>query len=58
MEEIRGGKSSFLKNTTSGYHYHTIAADSELLLDIIGNELDKAGFLAQTKGYEPAELKD
>lgn len=58
MGEIRGGKSSFLKNTTSGYHYHTIAADSELLLDIIGNELDKAGFLAEPKGYEPAELKD
>lgn len=23
MEEIRSGKSSLLKNVTSGYHYHT-----------------------------------
>lgn len=24
MEEIRSGKSSLLKNVTSGYHYHTV----------------------------------
>jgi transcriptional regulator of NAD metabolism len=53
IEEIRSGKSSFLKNTTSGYHYHTVAADNELLLDVIEKELDKAGFLAKRQGYEP-----
>ena len=26
MEEIRSGKSSLLKNVTSGYHYHTVRA--------------------------------
>lgn len=58
MEEIHSGRSSFLKNATSGYHYHTVAADSELLLDIIGSELSKAGFLAEPLGYEPADLKE
>ena len=29
MEEISTGKSSLLKNVTSGYHYHTIDAESE-----------------------------
>ncbi len=29
LEEIRTGKSSLLKNVTSGYHYHTICAESE-----------------------------
>lgn len=58
MEEINSGRSSFLKNATSGYHYHTVAADSEALLDIIENELAKAGFLAEPLGYEPAEMKE
>ena len=29
MEDIRSGKSSPLKNITSNYHYHKVAADSE-----------------------------
>ena len=57
MEEIHSGRSSFLKNATSGYHYHTIAADSEMLLDVIGDELKKAGFLAEPKNDEPDGLK-
>ena len=35
MEEISTGKSSLLKNVTSGYHYHTIDAESEEILDAI-----------------------
>ena len=29
VKGIQGGKSSPLKNITSGYHYHTVLADSE-----------------------------
>ena len=45
MEEIRSGKSSPLKNITSNYHYHTVEADSEEVLDLIGEELNKRGYL-------------
>lgn len=58
LEEIRNGKSSLLKNVTSGYHYHTVAADSELILDIIQDELKKAGFLAKLQDYEPVDFWD
>ena len=45
IEEIRSGKSSPLKNITSNYHYHTVEADSEEVLDLIGEELNKRGYL-------------
>ena len=35
VEKIKSGKSNLLMNVTSGYHYHTVMADSEQLLDII-----------------------
>ena len=44
---IQGGQSSPLKNITSGYHYHTVLADSEQTLDEIAEELFKRGFLAE-----------
>ena len=47
MEEISTGKSSLLKNVTSGYHYHTIDAESEEILDAIQEELQQKGFLAK-----------
>ena len=56
INEIRSGRSSLLKNVTSGYHYHTITAESEEVLDIINDELGKRGFLAELKEYEPEEL--
>lgn len=46
--EIRSGKSAPLKDVTSGYHYHTILADSEETLDLIVEELKKKGYLCQT----------
>ena len=52
MEEIRSGKSSLLKNVTSGYHYHLVEAASEKRLDLIGEELKKAGFLAPLQPWE------
>lgn len=56
MEEISTGKSSLLKNVTSGYHYHTIDAESEEILDAIQEELQQKGFLAKLQDYEPIDF--
>ena len=45
LADIRSGKSSPLKNITSGYHYHTVEADSEETLDMIEDVLREKGFL-------------
>lgn len=45
LADLKSGKSSPLKNITSGYHYHTIEADSEEILKRIEQELDQLGFL-------------
>ena len=45
MEDIRSGKSSPLKNITSNYHYHKVAADSEETLDLIEDALRQKHFL-------------
>ena len=39
-----------LKVLTDDCHYHTVAAPSEKLLDLIGRELDQKGFLADRTG--------
>lgn len=49
VEEIRSGKSSPLKDVTSGYHYHTISADSEETLDLIEQELKEKGYLCEKR---------
>ncbi|MDO4486576.1 MAG: transcription repressor NadR [Bacillota bacterium] len=56
MEKIASGKSNLLMNVTSGYHYHTVFADSEQLLDIIQEKLKEKGFLARLQDYEPVEF--
>lgn len=56
LEDIAIGKSSLLKNVTSGYHYHTILADSKETLDLIEEGLKNAGFLAPLQPHEPEEL--
>lgn len=45
MAGIKSGKSAPLKDVTSGYHYHTISADSEGTLDLIEQELERKGYL-------------
>ena len=45
IEGLESGKSKPLMNITSGYHYHTVKADSEETLDLIEKALDKLGFL-------------
>ena len=56
LENIATGKSSLLKNVTSGYHYHTVSADSMELLDGIEAQLKEKGFLAPLQEYEPNEI--
>lgn len=56
LEDIKSGKSSLLKNVTSGYHYHTITADDEATLDLIQEELRRLGFLARLQEYEPVDF--
>ena len=56
MEEIRSGKSSLLKNVTSGYHYHTVRAERVEILDMNQEELQKKGLLAKLQDYEPVDF--
>ena len=44
IEGVRSGKSTELMHVTSGYHYHTVQADSEEILDRIGAALEKKGY--------------
>lgn len=56
MAKLREGSSSSLKDVTSGYHYHTIRAKSEEVLEQIQEELRKRGFLAELRDYEPVDF--
>ena len=56
MDNLASGKSSLLKNVTSGYHYHTVPADSEDILDYILEALKERGFLAPLQDYEPVDF--
>ena len=46
IEGVRTGKSSELMNITGGYHYHTVRAESEEILDNISNALKDRGYIA------------
>ena len=46
IEGVRSGKSSELMNITGGYHYHTVRADSESILDLIETALEDKGYIA------------
>ncbi len=56
MEKLKSGISKSLKDVTSGYHYHTITAESEQVLNQIQEELSKRGFLAELRDYEPIDF--
>lgn len=45
LESLKTGRSSPLKNVTSEYHYHNITAETEQVLDLIEEALDKKGYL-------------
>ena len=46
IEGVRSGKSTELMNITGGYHYHTVRAESEDILDKINKTLEEKGFIA------------
>ena len=56
LEEIKSGSSTPLMKITSGYHYHTVEAESEKTLDLIQEALEKEGFLAPLTDYEPVNF--
>lgn len=56
MEAIRSGKSTVLMSATSGYHYHTVSAASDLLLDLIHEKLRERGYLAKLQDFEPVDF--
>lgn len=47
MNGIEKGISSPLNKITSGYHYHTLTAETEEILDAVEQELKERGFLAE-----------
>lgn len=55
-QEITTGKSSLLLNITAGYHYHTVTASDEAVLDRIQDKLREKGFLAKLQDYEPVNF--
>lgn len=57
MEQIRSGKSTLLMTTTSGYHYHTVTADTEETMMLIEEKLKASDFLAPLQDYEPQEVR-
>lgn len=46
IEGVRSGKSTELMNITGGYHYHTVRADSEEILDEIEKALESKKYIA------------
>ncbi len=46
IEGVRSGKSTELMNITGGYHYHTIRAESESVLDEIEQALKARNYIA------------
>ena len=52
MANLRSGKSTPLLNITSGYHFHTVTADSEEILAEIETALKEQNFLCEIFPYE------
>lgn len=46
IEGIRNGQSTELMHITDGFHYHTVRAESEEMLDAIAAMLQRKGYLA------------
>ena len=52
LDELHAGISSPLSNLTDGYHFHTISAESEEILDEVAECLNSMGMLAPFTEYE------
>ena len=46
IDGVRTGKSTELMHITGGYHYHTVRAESDRVLDSIEEVLTQSGFIA------------
>ena len=47
MKEIYFGKSAPLMNITSGYHYHTVEAEVQDVLNLVENALKEKNYLVE-----------
>ena len=47
MEGVEGDESGELMNVTGGFHYHTVRADSEEIIDNIEKALAEKGYLVE-----------
>lgn len=52
MEQLATGKSKPISDVTSGYHFHTVAAQREEILDEIEEVLRTKGMLSDVLPYE------
>ena len=57
-EALASSHSTVLSTATSGYHYHLVEAANTQRLDLIGKELEKAGFLAPLQPWEKQGRKE
>ena len=52
IQTLNSSKSTLLGNATSGYHYHLVEASTEERLQLIEEQLQKAGFLVPLLPWE------
>ena len=52
VDDLTSGKSTLLSTVTSGYHFHHVSADSDEILDEVGEELARLGLIAELTPYE------
>ena len=52
MEGVRSGKSKELMNITDGYHYHTITAKDEEVLDLVEKILGEKNYIVSELEYK------
>ena len=52
QQALSGGASTVLSTATDGYHYHLVEAATPDRLDLIGQALQDAGFLAPLQPWE------
>ena len=52
VQAINSSHSTVLSSATSGYHYHLVEAAGQERLDLIGEQLEKEGFLAPLQPWE------
>lgn len=58
VEALGSSHSTVLSSATSGYHYHLVEASSQERLELIGRQLENAGFLAPLQPWEKKENEE